>query len=140
MNSAANAAVSLVERYYAAFNAGDINTMLGLLSDEVLHDINQGRREVGRAAFHSFMERMNSCYRERVADLTILANIEGKRAAAEFIVYGTYLKADGHGAPPANGQKYVIPVGAFFEIEAGRITRVTNYYNVQDWLKQVRET
>ena len=29
------------------------------------------------------------------------------------------------------------PGGAFFEIARGRITRVTNYYNLQDWLRQV---
>ncbi|MBZ0222866.1 MAG: isopropylmalate/homocitrate/citramalate synthase, partial [Dokdonella sp.] len=29
------------------------------------------------------------------------------------------------------------PGGAFFEIHDGRITRVSNYYNLQDWLRQV---
>ena len=42
------------------------------------------------------------------------------------------------GLPPARGQRYVLPGGAFFEIEKGCITRVTNYYNLQDWVRQVR--
>jgi len=39
--------------------------------------------------------------------------------------------------PPANGQKYVLPGGAFFDIRGGKIARVTNYYNLQDWIAQV---
>ena len=58
------------------------------------------------------------------------------RAAAEYVVEGTYLVAD-EGLPAARGQTYALPGGAFFEIAGGQITRVTNYYNLQDWLKQV---
>jgi hypothetical protein len=32
----------------------------------------------------------------------------------------------------------MLPGGAFFEIENGFITRVTNYYNLQDWIAQVQ--
>ena len=32
----------LIARYYAAFNAGDMETFLSLLTDDVVHDINQG--------------------------------------------------------------------------------------------------
>ncbi len=28
--------------------------------------------------------------------------------------------------------------GAFFDIRDGKIARVTNYYNLQDWIAQVR--
>ena len=28
--------------------------------------------------------------------------------------------------------------GAFFEVRDGRIQRVSNYYNLEDWLAQVR--
>jgi len=55
---------SLVERYYAAFNARDMPALLALVADDVVHDINQGGREVGRGAFASFMARMNGSYRE----------------------------------------------------------------------------
>ena len=33
---------------------------------------------------------------------------------------------------------YVLPGGAFFAIRDGLIARVTNYYNLEDWLAQVR--
>lgn len=38
----------------------------------------------------------------------------------------------------AHGQAYVLPGGAFFELGGGLVTRVTNYYNLEDWLAQVR--
>lgn len=129
-------ALDLIQRYYAAFNAGDMPAFLSLLSDDISHDINQGRRETGRAAFAAFMQHMNRCYREQLVDLCVMANAEGTRASAEFTVLGEYLVSD-EGLPPASGQKYRLPAGAFFEIKAGRITRITNYYNLQDWVAQV---
>ena len=49
----------LIQDYYAAFNAGNMDTFLGLLTDDVIHDINQGQRETGKDAFRAFMDRMN---------------------------------------------------------------------------------
>ena len=56
---------------------------------------------------------MNRCYRERLTDLVIMTSADGRRAAAEFVVHGEYL-ADDDGLPPARGQAYVLPAGAFF--------------------------
>ena len=128
--------LDLIGRYYDAFNAGDMEAFLGLLDEGVVHDVNQGGREVGRGAFARFMERMNRCYREKVTGLVVFASADGARAAAEFTVDGSYLATDGD-LPPARGQAYRLPAGAFFEVRGGRITRVTNYYNLPDWLSQV---
>jgi steroid delta-isomerase-like uncharacterized protein len=126
----------LLEHYYAAFNRGDWDTFLSMLSDDVIHDVNQGGREVGREAFARFMERMNRCYAEQIADIVILPSTDGRRAAVEFTVLGQYLRTD-EGLPEARGQTYKLPGGAFFEIRDGKVARVTNYYNLQDWLRQV---
>lgn len=130
-------AADLVARYYAAFNAGDMDAFLELLHEDVAHDINQGRREVGRHAFERFMERMNRCYREQLSDIVIMTGADDTRAAAEFVVHGEYLATDA-GLPEARGQRYVLRAGAFFDIRDGRIARVTNYYNLEHWLKQVQ--
>jgi steroid delta-isomerase-like uncharacterized protein len=129
-------AKALIENYYAAFNAGDMDTFLSLLTEDVVHDINQGERQIGKAAFREFMNRMNHNYKERLVDMVILTNDDGTRAAAEFVVLGEYLNTD-EGLPPAKGQKYRLPAGAFFEIKAGKVARITNYYNLQDWIDQV---
>ncbi len=128
---------ALVQKYYDAFNRGDAPGMLACLTDDVIHDINQGEREVGRDAFQRFLDRMNACYRERLADMVILASPDGARAAAEFVVLGEYLRGD-EGLPPARGQSYRLPAGAFFDLRDGKIARVTNYYNLADWIDQVK--
>lgn len=129
-------ATTLVLDYYAAFNRGDREAMLALLTDDVAHDLNQGPRETGRDAFAAFMARMDLSYREQLRDIVVMASPDGSRAAAEYVVHGEYL-ADDDGLPPANGQRYVLPGGAFFDLRDGRIARVTNYYNLQDWIAQV---
>lgn len=129
-------AKALIEKYYGAFNSGDIDTFLSLLTDDVVHDINQGERQVGKQAFRDFMDRMNTNYKEQLVDMVIMTSDDGSRAAAEFVVLGQYLKTD-EGLPPAKGQKYRLPAGAFFEIRGGKVARITNYYNLQDWIDQV---
>lgn len=134
-------AAALIADYYATFNRGDWPGMLSLLADDVVHDLNQGPRETGRDAFAAFLQRMARCYREQLRGIVVLASDDGARAAAEYVVHGEYLVADA-GLPPAHGQRYVLPGGAFFGIasdDAGecRIVRVSNYYNLEDWLRQV---
>ncbi|MEC4750643.1 ketosteroid isomerase-related protein [Methylomicrobium sp. Wu6] len=128
--------IKLIQNYYAAFNAGDMDTFLNLLTDDVIHDINQGKREIGKDAFKQFMACMNHNYKEQLVDMVIMASEDGKRAAAEFVVLGEYLQTD-EGLPAANGQKYRLPAGAFFDIRDGKVSRITNYYNLNDWIAQV---
>jgi steroid delta-isomerase-like uncharacterized protein len=128
--------LDLIRRYYAAFNAGDREGFLALLTDDVIHDINQGGREIGRDAFRRFLERMDRSYAEQLKDIVIMAHESGSRAAAEFIVHGKYLNTD-EGLPEATGQTYILPAGAFFEVRDGKVSRISNYYNLEDWLKQV---
>ena len=131
-----NSTTDLIRRYYAAFNAGNWNGMLDCLADDVLHDINQGKRETGKPAFRAFLAHMERCYREQLRDMVVMASDDGTRGSAEFVVHGEYLVTD-EGLPPANGHKYILPAGAFFDIRAGKIARVTNYYNLPDWTAQV---
>jgi steroid delta-isomerase-like uncharacterized protein len=126
----------LITSYYAAFNAADYDGMVALLTDDVAHDVNQGERAIGRAAFRSFLSHMERCYSEQLSAIVVLTEPTGRRAAAEFIVHGVY-KATDTELPEATGQTYVLPAGAFFEIRAGLISRVSNFYNLPDWLRQV---
>ncbi len=130
------ATIELLRHYYAAFNAGDSEGMLACLTEDVAHDINQGARQMGKEAFRAFLAHMDRCYRERLSDIVLMASDDGTRAAAEFTVHGEYLATD-EGLPPATGQRYVLPAGAFFAVEGGLISRVTVYYNLEDWTAQV---
>lgn len=129
-------ACDLIARYYACFNAGDSEGMLACLSQDIMHDINQGDRQEGVGAFRAFLDRMNERYRETLRDISILASDDGRHASAEFIVDGAYLRTD-DGLPDARGQLYSLPAGAFFTLDRGRISRVTVYYNLAEWIRQI---
>lgn len=131
-----DATLALLTRYYAAFNAGDAEAMLACMADDVAHDINEGATQHGKPAFRDFLAHMDHCYAERLEDLVLLASDDGKRGAAEFTVHGTYKAAD-EGLPEASGQTYILPAGAFFAVRDGLIARVTVYYNLADWTRQV---
>jgi steroid delta-isomerase-like uncharacterized protein len=128
--------VEVIRAYYDAFNRGDRGAMLALLTEDVAHDINQGARETGRDAFARFLAHMDRCYREQLSDIVVMVSADGRRAAAEFVVSGTYLAID-EGLPPARGQTYRLPAGTFFALRDGRIARVTTCYNLKDWVAQV---
>ncbi|NDV01738.1 ketosteroid isomerase-related protein [Pseudoroseicyclus tamaricis] len=127
---------ALIAAYYEAFNAKDTDAMLALLSEDVAHHVNEGQVRQGRELFAEFNAHMSRSYDERLTEMVIFASADGTRAAAEFMVNGTYLQTD-PGLPEANGQGYRLPGGAFFTVAEGRIARVTTYYNLADWVAQV---
>lgn len=128
----------IIQSYYEAFNRQDREAILALLSDEIIHDVNQGPRETGKWAFNKFLDKMDGAYLEKLKDIAIMVDDTGKRAAAEFLVDGTYLKTDA-GLPEAKGQKYLLPAGAFFEVDTntGLIKRVSTHYNLPLWIEMV---
>jgi steroid delta-isomerase-like uncharacterized protein len=135
--SAARAATAqLIRDYYAAFNGGDSDRMLSFLTDDVIHDVNQGERRQGKDKFRAFNARMDHNYSEQLKDIVVMVSKDASRASAEFNVHGTYKNSE-EGLPAAKGQKYVLPAGTFFAIRDGKIARVTTYYNLTDWIMQV---
>ncbi len=125
-----------VKAYFDAFNTGDVAGMLACLSDDVTHHVNEGQERKGKEMFRLFCEQMNKCYREELTDMVIFEAENGTRAAAEYVVSGTYLATD-EGLPEAKEQTYKLPAGSFFSLEKGQITRVVTYYNQSDWMRQV---
>ena len=128
--------ISLVQTYLDAFNRGDNEAMLACLQEDVVHDINEGGREIGKDRFRQFNATMTQHYKEQLQDIVILVSPDQTHAAAEFTVVGEYLRT-AEGLPTATGQSYRLPAGIFFEVANGLISRVTTYYNLADWTAQV---
>lgn len=125
-----------ITAYYAAFNAGEAAGMLACVTDDIEHRVNEGGIRHGRAKFAEFCSHMGVSYREDLRDIEIFVNAAGTRGAAEFVVHGEYLKTD-PGLPEAKGQRYILPAGSFFDLRDGKISRVTTFYNLNDWIAQV---
>lgn len=128
--------MSIIQTYFDAFNAGDTDAMLDCLTDDIAHHVNEGNIRTGKEKFAEFNAHMTRCYRENLTDMVIFVSDDGTRGAAEFIVNGTYLATD-EGLPEAKGQTYRLPAGSFFNLKDGKISRVTTYYNLSDWIAQV---
>lgn len=127
----------IISQYYKAFNEKNYQSMLDLLSENVVHDINQGKRMEGKETFQKFLRRMDELYDENLTDIVIMSDDSGTRGSAEFVCNGTYKSTD-EGLPPARGQKYRIPVGCFFELANDKIIRISNHYNLNDWIAMVK--
>ena len=130
------ATAKLIRAYYDACNRGDSEGMIAMLTEDVIHDVNQGERRHGKDKFRAFNARMAHNYTEKLEDIVVMVSKDGARASAEFNVHGVYKNSE-EGLPPAKGQKYVLPAGTFFAIRDGKIARVTTYYNLTDWMLQV---
>jgi steroid delta-isomerase-like uncharacterized protein len=128
--------IALIQAYYDAFNAGNAAGMLACLTDDIEHRVNEGAHRIGKEKFAEFCGHMGVSYREQLRDVVVFANDDGSRGAAEFVVHGEYLKTD-PGLPEARGQRYILPAGGFFEVKDGRISRITTFYNLNDWISQV---
>ncbi len=126
----------LVQRYYDAFNAQDVEGMLDCLGPSFVHDVSQGGRRKGKKKFAEFLAHMNRCYREQLSGIVVMTSPDGAHAAAEFSLKGKYLATD-EGLPEARGQTYRLNGGTFFEVKDGRIVRVSTHYNLKDWMRQV---
>ena len=133
---AADRTAALILRYVAARNRGDLDGMLDCLSDDIAHDVNNGAREIGKPAFRAYLQKLLQHYREEIRDVVVMSVDDGTRAAAEFSVQGVY-QSDDAGLPPAHGQRYTLPAGAFFAINQGKIARITHYRNQRDFSAQV---
>lgn len=135
-HSSERSTIALISDYYDAFNRRDVDAMLALLADEVVHEPSQGQPRRGKVAFAQFLAHMNRCYREHVHEPVVLATPDGSHASAEFRLTGAYIESD-EGLPAASGQAYALRVGAFFDVDQGLIARVSNHYNLADWIAQV---
>ena len=138
----ARAAERLVRAYYDAFNRHDADAFLALLAPDVEHGISQSGAQRGRDAFRAFVAHMDRCYLEQIEDLVVLTEPTGTRAAAEFTVHGRYIATDPgvpEGTAPARNQPYALPAGAFFTLKDGRVARISNHYDLADWVRQVNQ-
>jgi steroid delta-isomerase-like uncharacterized protein len=127
---------TLIRAFFTAFNLKDFDELLSLLSEDVVHDTPDGKREYGKASYQAHLDAINRCFSRSTDDLVVMLNDDGRRAAAEFTLIGNYLET-AEGLPPAANQSFVLPGGMFFVVVDGEIARVSEHYNRADLLRQL---
>ncbi len=126
----------LVNNYYHTLLLEDLSGFLNLLSDDVVHEINQGSTEIGKAKFKIFMEEQFSHGKINIKDLIVLTSEDGQYATSRYLCSGKYSKS-ANGYPPAKGQLWELPVVTFFKIKDNKISHVAVYFNEKDFVHQV---
>jgi steroid delta-isomerase-like uncharacterized protein len=111
----------LVRRFLGAVNASDSQAALACLAEDVAHDRPDGRREIGHDAFRQFFAERLRHGDQTLADIAVMSDESGNRAAAEFTSRG---RSAASGMP---GERYSVAAGLFFEIDDDLITRVSDY-------------
>lgn len=130
-------ALETVKAYYAAFNGQDWDKMLALVSDDILHEPNQGSPRKGKDLFKLFLQKMDTAYQEQLSDMRFYESEQKDgHIAVEFTVNGIYKQGE-EGLPPANGQKYVLPAASFVTVQDGKVIRVATHYNLDLWIQLV---
>ena len=125
----------VIRNYIDAWNARDLDRMIELVSDDILHRINQGGTRQGKEAFAAFLRHVAEHYEERLDDVVILTGPDG-RCGSEFTVHGIYRKTDDD-MPRARGQRYTLPGAILCDTRDGRITRLSVFFNMADWRRQI---
>ena len=126
----------IIRAYCNAINAKDIPATLECRTNDVAHHVNEGQIRLGKDKFRAFCDHMSHCYKEELTDMVVFYSDDQTRAAAEYIVNGTYISTD-PGLPEATGQTYRLPAGSFFSLKNAQITRVVTFYNLAEWRSQV---
>lgn len=114
---------ALLERCFAAFNAGDHAGLLENLSDDVVLDLGRSRREIGTERLRWLLAQASRHFQVSVSDIVTMTDEGGGRAAAEFTLRGRHATADG--LSPASGRSFSEPGGIFVEIDDDLVTRLS---------------
>jgi steroid delta-isomerase-like uncharacterized protein len=129
---------SIVKAYLDAANRDDSAAILAMMHEDVAFDVNQSMRQIGLDNLRLLLATKSAHCKEQLADAVIFSSEDGSRGAAEFTWKGTYI-ATIEGFPQANGQRFSMQAGLFFEVEDGKITRITSHRDMREWVRQISE-
>jgi steroid delta-isomerase-like uncharacterized protein len=134
----------LIKAYIEAANKGDNAAILAMLHEDVVFDISpatpetQTGRQIGVEAFKWQRAATAAHFKEQLADAVVLSSEDGMHGAAELTWRGTYI-ATITGLPNAAGQRFSMRAALFFEVEGGKVTRLTSYRDRAEWLRQIAQ-
>jgi len=128
-----------MQRYLDAWNARDVDGILGFMSEDVvLADMPLGDQVHGAAAARAFVARILSAYssdfQRRLGDLVV---DDGATYAFEFTETGTNDLAVPGSRFPATGRPFELAVVSIGRRRDGKIVEHKDYWDLTDYLRQV---
>ena len=129
---------AVVESFYAAFNAGDMNATRPYFDSNVVTVEPSGGEMRGLDAFEGYLGVFNRAVPD--ARLNALGTIEeGEFVAIEGTYTGTHTGplASPQGDIPPSGRTFVLPYMEAFQVRAGRIVSHHVFYDQMSFLGQL---
>lgn len=127
---------ALIQAYIDAANIPDNAAILALMDDDIVFEINQGMRQIGKDNLRLILASKAAHMKEQLADAVIMSNVDGNFGAAEFTWKGSNLVAL-EGFPNSGGQRFSMRAVITFEVEDGKFTRITSHRDVNEWKRQI---
>lgn len=125
----------LLERWIGAFNAHDVNTLIGCYAaDAVNHQIPAGEPAQGQERIKDDFVQLFRGFPDIYARSENVM-IDGDWAAWEWTGGGTF-EGEFLGHPP-NGKSYTLRGCGFFRIVSGRIKEQRGYWDRETWFSQL---
>jgi len=126
----------MIEDFYAYFNQRELDKIYAMVSDDIVHIMNDVQKDKGKESFIKMMQASTKHYQENVNNVIYMVSDDGKHVATKFTFTGKYINTD-DSKVPAKGQPYQASAVNYFEITNGKITTAMGWYDHNDWLKQV---
>lgn len=120
---------AVVQAYVDAWNKHDSVALDTLLSPDVMHeDFAQNSRRQGKAEVVDYMRKTMATQPDFKLDVTTSIE-DGRHVALERTWDATYTGPDPSGRPLTN-RRISARGASFFELEKGKIKRITDYWDV----------
>jgi len=133
-------ALDTVERMLAALAAGDRQTLLELLAENVVMEAPGGARVVGREAAVAHSDALMSAFGDVEIDPNLLVE-QGPLVVEEYTLTarhtGVFTTADGEPIP-ASGNRVSLRIVEIYRVDAGLITENRIYFDETLLLRQLR--
>jgi steroid delta-isomerase-like uncharacterized protein len=126
---------TLFDGWAAAWSSQDIDRILTLCTDDCIYeDVTMSAVSRGKSEIRTFAGAVFGAFPDFKIEMTT-GFVAGDRAAAEWTMSGTH-KGDLPNLP-ATGKRFSIRGATICELRDGRIKRVSDYWDMVTFLKQI---
>ena len=119
-----------------AWASRNVERVLSVYAADCLYeDLPAGKRSQGTAAIRAYLEEAFASIPDLTIELTSWFG-DGKRLCCEGLLKGTF-SGQIAGLPPPNGKTFSVRYAHVCELQDGKATRVTDYYDMVSLLRQL---
>jgi steroid delta-isomerase-like uncharacterized protein len=126
----------MMNDYLSAWNAHDVERILSFFTDDCVYNCTpMGKVSQGKNELKDFLSNMFTEFPDAKIEMKSSFGT-GDKGAGEWILSGTFAHSS-NPAMPATGKSFSVPGVGINEYSGGKISRVTNYWNLASFLQQV---